>query len=136
MSLTGTPFYKDLHFSLYLSAARDIADHRATAEKPRGGAPLQGASAKEALTLHLLISHTDMARLFASRQTGRAVGDRECALADEASSRADLRSGDESMTRAATDGARTYSAVVIGLRVAAGLYHQFIRKDDTLLRMM
>jgi cytochrome b561 len=27
-------------------------------------------------------------------------------------------------------------AVVIGLHVAAGLYHQFIRKDDTLLRMM
>jgi cytochrome b561 len=27
-------------------------------------------------------------------------------------------------------------AVVIGLHVAGGLYHQFIRKDDTLLRMM
>ena len=27
-------------------------------------------------------------------------------------------------------------AVVIGLHVAAGLYHQFIRKDDTLQRMM
>jgi cytochrome b561 len=40
------------------------------------------------------------------------------------------------MTRAATDGARTYSAVVIGLHVAAGLHHPFIRKDDTLLRMM
>lgn len=27
-------------------------------------------------------------------------------------------------------------AVVIGVHVAAGFYHQFIRKDDTLLRMM
>jgi cytochrome b561 len=27
-------------------------------------------------------------------------------------------------------------AVVIGLHVAAGLYHQFVRKDDTLLRIM
>jgi cytochrome b561 len=27
-------------------------------------------------------------------------------------------------------------AVVIGLHVAAGLYHQFVRRDDTLLRMM
>jgi len=27
-------------------------------------------------------------------------------------------------------------AVVVGLHVVAGLYHQFIRKDDTLLRMM
>jgi cytochrome b561 len=27
-------------------------------------------------------------------------------------------------------------AVVIGLHLAAGLYHQFIRRDDTLLRMM
>jgi cytochrome b561 len=40
------------------------------------------------------------------------------------------------MTRAATDGARPYRAVVIGLHVAAGLYHQFICKDETLLRMM